>query len=110
MVILGLIDSKPSAAAIVVDGQLVSAIAEERLCRMKMARGMPRAAISQVMAQSGITPRDIDQVAVAQKASIFEPEPRPWKGWFDSSEIRARRFDQLSSSLAPLVGRFPITW
>ena len=110
MIILGIIDSKPSAAAIVQDGHILTAIAEERLCRLKLASGMPRAAITQVMAQSGVSAGDIDQVAVAQKASIFEPEPIPWKGWFDDTEVKRRRFDHLSGMLAPLLGRFPLAW
>ena len=50
MIVLGIVDSKPSAAAILCDGQIIAAIAEERLCRMKLAGGMPRAAIAEVMA------------------------------------------------------------
>jgi predicted NodU family carbamoyl transferase len=56
MIVLGLIDSKPSAAAIVQDGRIVSAIAEERLCRMKLSSGMPRAAITMVMAEAACDP------------------------------------------------------
>src|SRR5215204_57399 len=110
MIILGLIDSKPSAAAIIGDGRILAAIAEERLCRMKLASGMPRAAISQVMAQAGVTASEIDRVAVAQKVSVFEPEPIPWKGWFDDKELKTRGFDRLSGSLAPVLGRFPMAW
>jgi carbamoyltransferase len=95
MIVLGLIDSKPSAAAILQDGRILAAIAEERLCRLKMASGMPRAAIAQVMAEAGVTAADIDQVAVAQQVSVFEPEPIPWKGWFDDSRLKTRNFDRL---------------
>ena len=111
MIVLGLIDSKPSAAAILIDGQIVSAIAEERLCRMKLASGMPRQAITQVMAQAGVSAQDINQVAVAQRVSVFEPEPIPWSGWFTADEqLKTFRFDQLSSMLAPMVGRIPMAW
>jgi carbamoyltransferase len=68
MIVLGIIDSKPSSAAILRDGEILSAIAEERLCRMKMASGMPRQAIHQVIADSGITAKEIDIVAVRQSA------------------------------------------
>ena len=71
MIVLGIIDSKPSSAAILKDGQILSAIAEERLCRMKMASGMPRQAIKQVMLDAGLTAKDIDLVAVAQRVSVF---------------------------------------
>lgn len=110
MIVLGIIDSKPSSAAILNEGQILSVIAEERLTRMKLASGMPRGAITQVMAEAGITARDIEQVAVAQRVSVFEPEPIPWKGWFEDGELKTRRFDQISSSLAPYFGRIPLAW
>jgi carbamoyltransferase len=110
MIVLGIIDSKPSAAAIVEDGRILSAVAEERLCRMKLASGMPREAISLVMELAGVGPADIDQVAVAQRVSVFEPRPIPWKGWFDDEELKTRSFDQFSAQLAPLLGRFPLAW
>jgi len=111
MIVLGLVDSKPSGAAILCDNQIVAAIAEERLCRMKLAGGMPRAAIAQVMAIAGVTARDIDSVAVAQRVSVFEPEPVPWSGWFGPDEqLKTRRFDRLSSLLAPKLGHLPLAW
>jgi carbamoyltransferase len=110
MIVLGLIDSKPAAAAIVQDGKILSAIAEERLCRMKLASGLPREAISLVLEQAGLTAADVDRVAVAQRASVYEPHPVPWQGWFDDDTSKTRAFDQLSATLAPLFGRFPLAW
>jgi carbamoyltransferase len=108
VIVLGIIDSKPSSAAILKDGQILSAIAEERLCRMKMASGMPRQAIQQVMVDAGITARDIDMVAVAQRVSIFEPEPIPWNGWFDKNHAgKPRPFEKISGVLAPVAGYVP---
>ena len=108
MIVLGIIDSKPSSAAMLNDGQILSAIAEERLCRMKMASGMPRQAIKQVMLDAGVTARDIDLVAVAQKVSVFEPEPIPWNGWFDAKHAgKPRPFEKLSGTLAPIAGYIP---
>lgn len=108
MIVLGIIDSKPSSAAILKDGQILSAIAEERLCRMKMASGMPRQAIKQVMLDAGINAKDIDAVAVAQKVSVFEPEPIPWNGWFDSKHAgKPRPFERISGALAPVAGYIP---
>ncbi|HSM72100.1 MAG TPA: carbamoyltransferase C-terminal domain-containing protein [Anaerolineales bacterium] len=108
MIVLGIIDSKPSSAAILKDGQILSAIAEERLCRMKMASGMPRQAIKQVMMDAGFTARDIDIVAVAQRVSVFEPEPIPWNGWFDKNHAgKPRPFEKISGALAPVAGYIP---
>jgi carbamoyltransferase len=109
MIVLGIIDSKPSSAAVLKEGEILSAIAEERLCRMKMASGMPRQAIHQVMADSGISVRDIDVVAVAQRVSVFEPEPIPWNGWFHSPYSgKPRPFEAISGRLAPIAGHIPI--
>jgi carbamoyltransferase len=111
MIVLGIIDSKPSSAAILKDGQIISAIAEERLCRMKLASGMPRAAISEVIRQAGIEPADIDLVAMAQEISVFEPYPIPWDGWFEKgSKEKTKRFDALSARLAAVFGKYPIAW
>jgi carbamoyltransferase len=108
MIVLGIIDSKPSSAAILRDGQILSAIAEERLCRMKMASGMPRQAIRQVMIDAGISARDINVVAVAQKVSVFEPEPIPWNGWFDENHAgKPRPFEKISGTLAPIAAYVP---
>ena len=108
MIVLGIIDSKPSSAAILKDGQILSAIAEERLCRMKMASGMPRQAIQQVMIDSGVTAKDIDMVAVAQRVSVFEPDPIPWNGWFDKNHAgKPRPFEKISGVLAPVAGYIP---
>lgn len=110
MIVLGLIDSKPSSAAVLADGRILAATAEERLCRMKLASGLPRAAITQVLADAGLTAADIEQVAVAQRVSVFEPHPIPWQGWFDDDELKTRGFDRFSGKLAPWVGRFPPAW
>jgi carbamoyltransferase len=108
VIVLGIIDSKPSSAAILKDGEILSAIAEERLCRMKMASGMPHQAIKQVMMDSGVTAKDIDVVAVAQRVSVFEPEPIPWNGWFDQKHAgKPRPFEKISGTLAPVVGYLP---
>jgi carbamoyltransferase len=108
MIVLGIIDSKPSSAAILKDGQILSAIAEERLCRMKMASGMPRQAIKQVLLDAGVTAKDIDMVAVAQRVSVFEPEPIPWNGWFDRNHAgKPRPFEKISGALAPVAGYIP---
>jgi carbamoyltransferase len=94
MIVLGIIDSKPSA-----------------LSRKKMATGVPRAAIDTVLRVAGVAAGDLEHVAVAQRVSIFEPEPKAWPGWFAGQEaVNPSRFDALGASLAPVVGRFPLAW
>ncbi len=108
MIVLGIIDSKPSTAAVLADGKILSAVSEERLCRMKMATGTPRQAITVAMNDAGITAKDIDLVAICQYALAFHPEPQPWDGWFQSRTANHGRFVGVSAGLAPLVGRMPV--
>jgi hypothetical protein len=105
MLVLGIIDSKPSTVAIVEDGRILAAVAEERLNRKKQATGVPRRALLEALAVSGASAKDIDRVAIAQRVSVFQPHPQAWPGWFES-DISARQshFDRLGSALAPVVG------
>lgn len=111
MITLGIIDSKPSAAAILDDGKIIASVAEERLCRMKLASGFPRESVDLVIKLAGISKKEIDIVSIAQNISVFEPNPIPWSGWFkDDAKLKTSQFDQFSSSLAPVFGNFPISW
>jgi carbamoyltransferase len=111
MLVLGLIDSKPSSAAVLDGGRILSAVAEERLCRIKLASGVPRQAIEVALQLAGVGPADVEAIAVGQEACTWEPDPIPWSGWFrDQEQLKTFRFDNLSASLAPLLGRYPWAW
>ena len=66
MAILGITDGQTSGAAVVAGGRLVSAINEERIVRLKMARGFPRRSITEALRLAGVEARDVTGVAVAQ--------------------------------------------
>jgi carbamoyltransferase len=53
-----------ASAALVCDGKLVAAVEEERFNRVKYAAGFPAAAIRYCLKEAGITPADLDHVAV----------------------------------------------
>jgi carbamoyltransferase len=111
MIVLGLIDSKPSAVAVLREGRILSAVAEERVCRKKMATGFPRSAVPEALRVAGVAANDVEQVAVAQKVSIFQSEPVAWEGWFqESNPIQPTWLERASQRLAPAVGHFPIAW
>lgn len=55
-----------SAAALFRDGQLVAAVAEERLNRIKHFSGLPVLAVQQVLSDAGATLADVDAVAIAR--------------------------------------------
>ena len=67
MIILGINDvgHHNSAASVVIDGQLVASIEEERLSRIKMDNAYPHQSIAEVLAIAGITAEQVDVVALA---------------------------------------------
>lgn len=67
MAILGIHDGHNASAAIVADGKLISAASEERFSREKHHYGFPLNAIKAVLKDSGITMKNISQVAMATK-------------------------------------------
>jgi carbamoyltransferase len=78
MVILGINAYHGDAsAAIVVDGQLVAAVEEERFTRIKHCAGFPAHAIRGCLKIAGLAARDIDHVAVAR-----DPRARIWRKAF----------------------------
>ena len=65
MVILGInAYHANAAAAIVVDGQLVAAVEEERLNRVKYAAGLPSQAIQFCLDRAGVKLTEVDHIAV----------------------------------------------
>jgi carbamoyltransferase len=69
MLILGLNTFHPDAsAAIIQDGEVVFAIAEERLNRVKHYAGFPAQAIQACLNAVGATIKDVDHVAIGQDA------------------------------------------
>jgi carbamoyltransferase len=85
MIILGITDGQTSGAAVIRDGKIVAAVNEERLVRLKQARGFPRSSITTVLDIAGIEPSEIDGVAVAQIDMGFKNEVSSWNGWFEET-------------------------
>ena len=56
--------SHDSAAALVCDGKLVAAVAEERLSRVKHQGGVPRKAVAYCLETAGLKPDDLDHIGV----------------------------------------------
>jgi carbamoyltransferase len=65
VIVVGVHDGHGSAAALVVDGKLVAAIQEERPRRVKNWQGFPRLAIEALLAQIGVTWKDVDAFVYA---------------------------------------------
>ncbi len=81
MIILGLSGAHDhdAAAAILVDGEIVAAVEEERLVRQRRAPGqMPIEAARYCLHAAGITAKEIDAVALPS-ASVPFIHPRRWR-------------------------------
>lgn len=56
-----------SAAAIVVDGEIIAAAQEERFSRIKYDASFPSRALAYVFEESGISPESVSAVAFYEK-------------------------------------------
>src|SRR3954454_8022600 len=73
-----------ASVALVKDGQLVGAMEEERLNRRKHCAGFPGLAAKAVLAAAGVSPSELDHVAVSRdpkanlhKKILFAIQKRP---------------------------------
>jgi carbamoyltransferase len=65
MIVLGITETHCATAAILRDGAIVGCASEERFTRLKNDAGYPRLAVDALLREVGLTPRDIDFVALA---------------------------------------------
>jgi len=65
MQILGIGDHVSCGSALVRDGKVIAAINDERLVREKMVFGVPRESIKMILKTHGISPHEVDAIAVA---------------------------------------------
>ncbi len=81
------------SACIIADGQIVCAIPEERLDRVKQSRHFPVAAVNRCLEQAGLTIAQIDEIAVAWNPAI-ELETIP-DGYLDARRWRVEHMTQV---------------
>jgi carbamoyltransferase len=65
MIVLGINETHCATAAILRDGRIVACASEERFTRLKNDAGYPRRAIDALLAELGLSPADIDLVALS---------------------------------------------
>ncbi len=65
MIILGLSETHCATAAVLRDGRIVGCASEERFTRLKNDAGYPRLAVDALLAELGLSPADIDLVALS---------------------------------------------
>jgi carbamoyltransferase len=89
-----------AAAALVIDGQLVSAVAEERLNRKKHCAGFPRLAIESCLKEAKISFNELDHIGISR---------RPWvhlhrKAWHGLRRIFSPNTWHSAASTASVGG------
>lgn len=82
MKVLGLGTEGDSGAAIIEDGRIIAAINEERLARLKLVTGFPRASIREVLRLSNTSVDELSAVLIGGKDDLLVDELEPFDGWF----------------------------
>lgn len=90
------------SAALVVDGEVVSAVAEERLDRRKQSRVFPTLAIQSCLAHASLQLKEVDEVAVAWNPGI-ELETIP-SGFVSARRWRTEHLSQVPARIMGLLG------
>lgn len=91
------------SACVLVDGEIVAAIPEERLDRNKRSRVFPTLAIQECLRIAGLDLEDIDEIAIAWNPAR-EAETTP-AGFLDARRWRSEHFTQVPSRLLAISGR-----
>lgn len=109
MKVLGIGDHVNCGSALVEDGEVVAAINDERLVREKMVFGVPRESVKKILEMKGLTPDDIDAIAVATKNQHFYDEYLDFRGgWFglERGPFKQALFD-VASYVSKLRSKIP---
>ncbi len=99
-----------AAACLVVDGELVAAVEEERLNRVKHSAGFPGLAARWVLEEGGIEPGALDHVAVGRDPTanfipkLFRALRMPSAGFLRSRLQNAARVRNVKEELARALG------
>ncbi len=73
--------SHDSAAALIINGQVRAAVAEERLTRVKHQGGIPHEAIAWCLKEGGIAPEEIDHVVGYMRPGLRLARRLPYRAW-----------------------------
>ena len=100
-----------SSAAILVDGELIAAVEEERFARIKHIAGFPSQAIRSCLQMAGVSAEDIDHFAVsrnpwanAARKALFALKNRPKAGAIADRARNAGRVRALNQVIAEALG------
>lgn len=90
------------SACVLVDGEIVAAVAEERLDRVKRSRVFPTLAIQECLRIAGLELDDIDEIAIGWNP-VKEAETTP-SGYLNARRWRSEHLVQVPSRLLAMSG------
>jgi carbamoyltransferase len=100
-----------AAAALVADGRLVAAAAEERFTRIKHCAGFPSRAIRSCLDLAGIGPEEVDHFAIGRdpranlvRKALFAVGARPSVRLLSDRAKNAGRIEQSAGAIAASLG------
>lgn len=96
LITLGLHVSHNSSACLVKDGQILAAVQEERLSRVKQYEGFPADSIAFVLAKANLSVDDIDSVAIA---GLNQHKENPYFVYGNPKSSLRYIFSKLSASI-----------
>lgn len=94
MKILGIHDGHNSGASILVNGEIICSISEERLSRKKNDLGYPKKSIDEVLKIADIDPQSLDSISFSTNFMHTEDHLQNISGWY-SVGIEEQRRDSL---------------
>ena len=107
MIYLGIHNSVESGAALVIDGEIIGAVHEERFTRQKNCSGWPRYSMEYLLDVAGITMEDIDTVVYGMLEGV-EPnaevsralEQRVAEGLAETPDLAVKFDERVQSEIA----------
>jgi carbamoyltransferase len=103
-----------AAAALLVDGRLVAAVAEERFTRIRHCAGFPANAVRACLAMAGVAPRAVDRFAVGRdprahlaRKALFALRARPSFGLLRDRAANANRVRDVAAALGEALDLDP---
>ncbi len=109
MKVLGITTEGDSGAALIEDGKILTAVNEERLSRLKLVVGFPRASIQEVLDLTNTNVEELDAVLVAATRSLFVDQLECFDGWFEQSSDGSRNIiKRVASKISPYRERLPL--
>lgn len=93
MKVLGIHEGHDASASLVVDGEIICDVAEERLSRVKNDSGFPTLAIKECLKRGDITSSDLDILAFASNKVLSRHAISRFPALVDSEEGRKRVYN-----------------